>query len=175
MNDLLSYILKKLELAITQKGAYFKFGSLASSHNNIPEQRMVVIRKLIDNKLYIYTDSRSQKVNHYQNNDKASLLFYDTELMEQLILKGKVTVEITNTEQLWETIPDFTHKDYTTLEAPGTPIKNDIVEYDNNTHHFCYLIFEFNAIDYLKIDRTYNKRTTFSLNNNEWIETKVTP
>lgn len=175
MNELTSYIFNKLESGITKKKAAFKFGSLASTFNNMPEQRMVVIRKIIDNKIYIYTDNRSQKITHFKNNKNASLLFYDTELMEQLILKGTIKIEESNVNEIWETVPDFAHRDYTTVNAPGTPLKKDSLEYSKDINNFCYLIFEFNVMDYLKINKPNNQRTLITLNNNEWSTINVTP
>ena len=175
MNELIPYIFKKLESGITKKKAPYKFGSLASTFNNKPEQRMVVMRKIIDNKLYIYTDSRSPKITHFKNNENASLLFYDTESIEQLILKGFVKVEDANTDEIWKTVPDYAHRDYTTLNAPGTPLEKNTPEYSKDINHFCYLIFEFTTIDYLKIDKPNNKRTKLILNNKQWVSTSITP
>jgi len=176
MNELITYILKKIRNGTTKKGAPFKFGSLASSYKKKPEQRMVVIREITNNELIIYTDNRSQKIEHFKKNNKASLLFYDSETMEQLILKGVIKIENTDTNKVWKTIPKFAHRDYTSVLAPGTSITSEIAEYSETKHNFCYLKFTFDSIDYLNIDKPCNKRVQFSLDqNNSWKGTYVVP
>ena len=120
----LQNIFLEIEKGINIPGHSFKFGCLSSIKNNSPQQRMVVMRKLEKNRLTIYTDKRSPKVIQFITNPNASVLFYDPIKMTQFILKGTVTIIEDKNLEVWQSIPDFAHKDYTTLLAPGTPINN---------------------------------------------------
>lgn len=176
MDKLLKHILFKIEKSTTQKGHPFAYGSLASTYNNIPNQRMVVLRDFENNTLKIYTDLRSKKVTHFSINPKTSLLLFDNEQMEQVILKGSIEIEKYNIKKIWASIPKHAHRDYTSVFSPGEPIDDEIAKYSDAEHHFCILKFSFSEIDYLKIDKPYNSRAVFKLDNqNEWKGTYVVP
>ena len=160
----LENIFKEIEKGINIPGHPFKFGCLSSIENNSPQQRMVVMRKLVGNQLTIYTDKRSPKVLQFSTNPKASVLFYDTILMTQIILKGTITVVEDKNLEIWQSIPAFAHKDYTSLLAPGTLINNQESEYNTKAPSFCYLQFNFTHIDYLAIKNPYNIRACYDLN-----------
>ena len=176
LTSILQNIFKEIEKGIDHSRHPFKFGCLSSIENNSPQQRMVVIRKLKNNQLTIYTDKRSPKVSQFATNSNTSLLFYDTIQMTQIILKGMVTIVEDENSKIWKSIPDFSHKDYTSLLAPGTPIDHAEPEYKTNTPHFCYLHFNFTHIDYLKINKPHNIRAHFNLNKkNNWEGSYVVP
>ena len=84
--------------------------------------------------------------------------------MTQVILKGVITIIEDKDLEVWKSIPKFAHKDYTTLFAPGTPISNQESEYNPKAPNFCYLQFNFTHIDYLSIEKPYNIRACFNLN-----------
>ena len=172
----LQKIFKEIHNGTTIPGHSFKFGCLSSIESNSPQQRMVVIRKLEKNQLTIYTDKRSPKVNQLTINPKASILFYDTTQMIQVILKGIITIIEDKNLEIWKSIPKFAHKDYTTLLAPGTPINNHESEYNPKAPNFCYLQFNFTHIDYLSIGKPNNKRVSYNLNNsNNWEGSYIVP
>ena len=175
LNNTLLNIFNEIEKGITISGHPFKFGCLSSILNNSPEQRMVVIRKLIHNELTIYTDKRSPKVDQFISNPKASILFYDTSKMTQIILKGSITINEDKNLDIWKHIPEFAHKDYTTSLAPGTPITTSKSDYKPEVPNFCYLQFNFNYIEYLSIGNPYNTRAQFKLIDAEWEGSYMVP
>ena len=172
----LQKILQEIQNGTTIPGHPFKFGCLSSIENNVPKQRMVVIRKLANNQLTIYTDKRSPKVTQFNSNPNASILFYDTVQMTQVILKGTITVVDDKNLEIWKRLPEHAHKDYTTLLPPGTPIQNKEAEYNPKAPHFCYLLFNFTQIDYLSIGKPNNTRVRFNFNNsNNWESIYLVP
>ena len=176
MEVLIKHIFTKIEKSISEKGQAFKYGSLASSYSSFPNQRMVVLRGFEDNKIIIYTDSRSKKVKQFSTNPNASLLLFDNNSMEQVILKGTLDVKKNNLENIWATVPEFAYKDYTSVFAPGEPIDYEKIKYSNTEHHFCVLQLTFTEIDYLKIDKPYNSRAVFKINETKnWEGTYVVP
>lgn len=176
MEVLIKHIFTKIEKSISEKGQPFKYGSLASSYSSFPNQRMVVLRGFNNNKITIYTDARSKKVAQFSTNPNASLLLFDNNSMEQVILKGVISIEKNKIENTWAKIPEFAHRDYTSVFAPGEPIDDKNAKYSNSEHHFCILQLMFTKIDYLKIDQPYNSRAIFKLNaNNNWKGNYVVP
>ena len=158
---------------INTKGHPYKFGCLSTINSNKPEQRMVVIRGITENKIIIYTDPRTPKVSQIKNNSNTCLLFYHPETLNQIILKGKC--KIVNDSQKWNQIPEYSYKDYTSVEVPGSVIQTPKPNYNNHKPHFCEIEFEFNQIDYLQISRDMNLRIKFVKKNNEWISNYVAP
>jgi len=171
----LEQIFKEIENGITISGHPFRFGCLSSIQNNSPQQRMVVLRKRTNNQLTIYTDKRSPKVSQFILNPNASILLYNPIQMTQVILKGTVTIKEDKDLDIWNSIPEFAHKDYTTLLAPGTPINKSESEYNPKAPSFCYLQFNFTHIDYLSIGKPYNTRASFDLNNSNWEGSYIVP
>lgn len=176
LDEILKNIFKEIEKGITIKRHPYKYGCLSSIKNESPQQRMVVMRKLEKNLLTIYTDERSPKVAQFTDNPEASILFYNPVKMTQIILKGHIKINHDTDNEIWKSLPEVAHKDYTTLLAPGTTVENPEPEYDSNSAHFCYLEFVFDSIDYLNIDRPYHTRTSFKLStSNTWEGSYVTP
>lgn len=169
LSNTLEKILQEIKKGTTIPDHPFKFGCLSSIEGTCPRQRMVVIRKLEGNQLIIYTDKRSPKVSQFSSNPNASILFYDTLQMTQIILKGTITIVEDKNLEVWKSIPEYAHKDYTTLLAPGTTIKNQESEYTPKAPNFCYLQFNFTHIDYLSIGKPYNTRASYDLSTtNNW-------
>lgn len=169
MKSLLSDIFKALEKGSKTPKHPFKYVCLSSVFNNTPQQRMVVFRSIKGNEINIYTDSRTKKVNDFLTNPKASLLFYDYQKMMQIQLTGKVEVDKTPSNKLWNTLSEKAQKDYTTLFAPGSYINDpSIIDYNKDAIHFCILKFTFTKIDYLHIQKPHHTRAQFNLVNTDW-------
>ena len=176
MNTLLKNIFEIIQDVTLKNKNSLKYGCLSSITTNTPNQRMVVLRAFSNNEIIIYTDSRSKKVNDFIENPVASLLLFDNENMEQIILKGKITVKRDNNDNIWQNVPEFAHRDYTSKLSPGTPIDTKYAEYTKNQHYFCVLKFSFFEIDYLKINQPYNSRAIFKLNEaNNWEGSYIVP
>jgi pyridoxine/pyridoxamine 5'-phosphate oxidase len=164
----------KLELVNghSKKRHPFRYFVLATNDNGKPMQRTVVLRKtLSDLSLVFYTDNRTQKIKDIQNNPEYSALFYHPKKLLQIRVEGKAEL-ITDEEQIatyWHTIQESSKKDYTTNNAPGTPIKNpDNVDYNPKRNHFCPVKLIPNTIEYLQLRRPNHLRILFSRIDTDW-------
>lgn len=171
----------KSELASgsSKKGHPFRYFTLATLNNTVPQQRMVVLRKFSDNfRLTIYTDGRSQKISQITSNPTVSGLFYHPKKMIQLKIEGKASIE-TNKEQLkkfWSEIPANSRKDYTTLNAPSTVISNpNTISYDVSEEHFCMVHIDPFKIEYLRLKHPNHLRVAFNKEDREWKESFLVP
>lgn len=180
IQDFLVEAKTELQKGIVVKGHPFRYATLATiSEDGKPRLRNVVLRKVLDNlNLIFYTDRRSKKVEHIQENQEVSMLFYHPKLMLQLSISGTATlVEDKNRLQTyWNGIPLHSRKDYTTDSAPGSYQKNpDEVQYLNEEHHFCIVEIVPNSIEYLKLKRPNHIRASFTKAEQDWDGTFLVP
>ena len=117
-----------LDDAVTNRSSQFRIPTFICGHNNDIDGRIVVLRKSDreNNLLQFHTDLRSPKVDILNNNNKASLLFYDKE--EKIQLRVKVECEINNqnsvTEASWKKTQHISRRCYLTDSPPGTISEN---------------------------------------------------
>ena len=117
-----------LEDAVTNRNSPFRIPVFMCSNNDEIDGRIVVLRKSDrqNNLLQFHTDLRSAKVDILNNNNKASLLFYDKE--EKIQLRVKVECEINNqnfvTEASWKKTQHISRRCYLTDSPPGTISEN---------------------------------------------------
>lgn len=164
---------QELQKSIVKKNHPFKFFTLATvGLDPMARLRTVVLRQITDDlKLIFYTDRRSKKMTHINENPKVSLLFYHNKLMLQLKIEGKA--RIVNDEKLlktyWKGLQPNSRKDYISEQTPGSTLKNpDELQYLNNDNHFCMVEIEPFKIEYLKLKRPNHLRVRFSKEQNEW-------
>ena len=65
--------------------------SLATSNNNFPSVRMVVLKDFSQNGFIFYTNLNSQKGNELKENPKAAMCFHWKSLLRQIRINGVVT------------------------------------------------------------------------------------
>ena len=117
-----------LKDAVTNRSSPFRIPVFMCSNNDEIDGRIVVLRKSDrqNNLLQFHTDLRSPKVDILNNNNKASLLFYDKE--EKIQLRVKVECEINNqnsvTEASWKKTQHISRRCYLTDSPPGTISEN---------------------------------------------------
>jgi len=159
---------KQLTAALKHKKHAFRFFTLATqnSEGNI-NLRMVVLRDFDADQLHftIFTDARSKKVKELKENSNAQLLFYDSKRMIQLIFKVKM-IEIDYDDSIYNSLPDSSKKDYSSIQIPGSKIKGpDQVSYDDSKKHFIKIYFKSLSLEYLRLKRPNHIRAIFNLNN----------
>ena len=69
--------------------------SLATSNNNFPSVRMVLLKDFSQNGFVFYTNLNSQKGNELKENPKAAMCFHWKSLLRQIRINGAVT-QVTN-------------------------------------------------------------------------------
>ena len=65
--------------------------SLATSNNNFPSVRMVLLKDFSQNGFIFYTNLNSQKGNELKENPKAAMCFHWKSLLRQIRISGKIT------------------------------------------------------------------------------------
>lgn len=178
INTLLENILQSLIIGNTTPKHPFRYVNLATMQSDgMPSQRLVVFRKIEGNKITIYTDLRTPKVEHLRNNPKASLLFYDYKKIVQIQLQGTVTIDTSFDKSLWDNLSLKAKQDYTSVKNPGDYLTENFEEiiFDTNKNYFCKLYFHFTKIDYLKINKPHHIRAQFEMVDNNWKGSYVVP
>ena len=95
-----------------------------SNAENKPRSMMVVLRDFGANKLYFFTDKRSQKVSDFKANPYASFCLFNNELAIQLQLNCEVTIHKKNDlcKKYWDKLPAHNKICYASPDNPGKPL-----------------------------------------------------
>ncbi len=162
-----------LQKGVHKKGHPFRYCTMATvGLENMPRLRTVVLRKVSENsKLTFYTDRRSKKILHIKENNKVSLLFYNSKKLLQIKVEGLASIisDRALLQKYWSGVQPNSRKDYTANSAPGSSISNpDTVEYLDEDNHFCMVEIEAFRIEYLKLRRPNHLRIRFSKIGGEW-------
>ncbi len=147
--------------------------------NGFPRSRTVVVREIHDNNdIIIFTDARSAKVDQVKMNSKACILAYNHKKLEQLRWDGLLSIiqDKGEVKRLFQKVGQKALKDYTTVNAPGSTIKNpDEVDYlPRKESHFVALRFSPKRLEYLKLKRPNHLRALFTSKDN-WEGKWLTP
>lgn len=172
-----------LEQSVKNAKSAFHQAYVATIHNNLPEQRTIVLRNInIDEKkLRFHTDIRSEKIKHLQNNRSLSWLFYDTELKLQLRIYTKA--EICYNDEIakvaWENSRLSSQMCYTTQAKSGSiidkpevidvnqkDIEPELLEFARN--NFCVVEAKAFTMDFVFLNAKGNKRGFFDYNVNKF-------
>ena len=158
---------KQLKAALKYKKHAFRFFTLATRNlNGDSNLRTVVLRDFDAEQLQftIFTDARSKKVKELKENSNAQFLFYDSKRMIQLIFSVKM-IEIDYDDSIYNSLPDASKRDYSSLQTPGSKIKSpDQVSYDDSKKHFIKINFKSLRLEYLRLKRPNHIRAIFNLN-----------
>jgi pyridoxamine 5'-phosphate oxidase len=159
--------------AVSERAHPFRFITMATVGSSTTARlRTVVLREVTKElKLSIYTDSRTEKINHISENDQVSFLLYHPEKLLQLKIEGTAEI-VMNPERItstWNNIPSNNKKDYITHKPPGSSISNpENVEYIEDHHFFTIIDITPSKIEYLKLKRPNHIRAVFTIAGNSW-------
>ena len=174
-----------LEDAVTNRSSPFRIPVFMCSNNDEIDGRIVVLRKSDrqNNLLQFHTDLRSPKVDILNNNNKASLLFYDKE--EKIQLRVKVECEINNqnsvTEASWKKTQHISRRCYLTDSPPGTTSENPtsgmitkledfdytMEQSEDGYKNFTVIKCKIESIEWLYLAAKGHRRAKFDLENNK--------
>lgn len=166
-------IRQDLSKGASQKGhpfQYFTLGTVGLEH--LVRQRTVVLRRFEEDlSLTFYTDVRSKKIMHLNENNRVGLLFFDPEKLLQVRIEGlaKIHKDQETIEEYLSKVHTKSLKDYTTVEAPGSLLEDpDQVEYLNEENHFCMVRVQPFKIEYLKLQEPHHLRIRYSKVEDLW-------
>ncbi len=170
LDDIFKSHINEIKFGYLKRKHPFRYCYLSSVFENKPVVRTVVLRDMSENyELVFFTDSRSQKVQQFNDNPNAEVLFYHPK--KRLQIKASGTVSFLNDK---EKLTYYQNKmqgaslnDYITKNPPSTPIKNpDLVEYNEDEVHFCVLVLKIEVMEGLQLKRPNHIRARFERKNN---------
>lgn len=180
--------LQDLYNAVKDTAHDYHLFTVATSSNNIPEIRTVVLRDVnLDNyKISFHTDTRSPKYNQLVKNSSVSALFYSISKRTQIRIKGKA--EASNDKKLltslWSKLSKDSKECYQGKISPSgiipdTKIFNDIiddpdVDIDNKGfENFSRIKINVSSFEILRLHHLGHKRLFCDLSKNnttfQWI------
>ena len=180
--DIFQDELQDLHSAVKDAAHEYHLFTVATSSNNIPELRTVVLRDIdLDNyKISFHTDSRSPKYNQLIKNSSVSALFYSISKRTQIRIKGNA--EASKDKELLRSLWDKLSKDSKECYQgeippsgimPDTKILNDIIDdpsMDNNNfgfENFSRITIDVSSFEILRLHHLGHKRLLCDLSKND--------
>ena len=157
-----------LSNAVDNAKTLFHTLAVSSIDNNQVATRIMVLREfnLKERFLRFHTDSRAAKIDHYKNNNSASVLGYDPKLKIQIKLQGIISVHYHDyiTQAAWEGSTTRSKKCYSVKGGSTLKISNP-KEYDlkdgnieDGYINFAVLIFSFTSLEFLHLKSSGHRR-----------------
>ena len=133
------------------------------SKKNEPKLRTVVFRGWHkDSSMIIFTDRRSEKIEHLKYNPNAEILWFFIKTKSQFRFKGKIS-ELIDSKNYWNTLSEKSKSSWF-WGPPGEKI-NPKVQSNNETlsklpksENFVVLNFEIDSVALLKLEQPVHKR-----------------
>lgn len=171
---------EELKKGVSQKGHPFRYFTLATvGLDHVARLRTIVLREVTEDlQLTFYTDSRSKKMIHLQENKKVGLLFYNPKNLMQIRIEGlaKVVKDEKIKEKYWQGVKGSSKKDYTTTTAPGTTLSDPSqLDYLDDEDHFCIVEITPFKIEYLRLKRPHHIRVRYSWEVDFWESEYLVP
>ncbi len=175
LDAVLYNLIKELKRGSVDKKHAFRYFSLATSKNGMPDQRMVVNRGMDEeDSILLYTDRRSDKVLHIGENANVHLLFYDAKRQLQIRLwcRAALNSPATTVEEVWEKVPPHNRREYQAEHKPGASIASPdagwLTDSEKGADHFTIVRCFPQEIDVLQLNRDGHLRARFSKTGEGW-------
>ena len=149
------------------------------NRNNKPRLRTVVFRGWgKESSMLIFTDSRSNKIEHLKYNSNAEVLWLFLKSKSQFRFKGKIKKLEVN-DNYWDSLSERSKSTWF-WQHPGKEIKNNITPSQiipinlNKPKSFVVLEFEIYSVDLLKLVTPIHKRYIWN-KRDSWEKIEVNP
>ena len=146
---------------------------------NQPRLRTVVFRGWHkDTSMIIFTDRRSEKIQHLKSNPNAEILWFFFKSKTQYRFKGELN-ELIDNENYWYTLSEKSKSSWF-WGSPGEKINPNLqssYEILSNlpmSENFVVLNFEINSVELLKLENPIHKRYLWE-KNKKWNKTEINP
>ena len=160
--------------AVENAKTLFHTLAVSSIDNNQIATRVMVLREFNIKERYIrfHTDYRAAKIDHYSENNSASVLGYDPNLKIQIKLQGSISVHYNDqvTQAAWEGSTTRSKKCYS-VKGGSTLEISDPKEYDlkdgnieDGYINFAVLKFSFKNLEFLHLKSSGHRRALHSWN-----------
>ena len=161
-----------LNNAVENSKTLFHTLAVSSIDNNQIATRVMVLREFNLKERYIrfHTDYRAAKIDHYSENNSASVLGYDPNLKIQIKLQGSISVHYNDhvTQAAWEGSTTRSKKCYS-VKGGSTLKISDPKEYDlkdgnieDGYINFAVLKFSFDSLEFLHLKSSGHRRALHS-------------
>ena len=158
--------------AVENAKTLFHTLAVSSIDNNQIATRVMVLREFNLKERYIrfHTDYRAAKIDHYSENNSASVLGYDPNLKIQIKLQGSISVHYNDqvTQAAWEGSTTRSKKCYS-VKGGSTLEISDPKEYDlkdgnieDGYINFAVLKFSFSNLEFLHLKSSGHRRALHS-------------
>ena len=158
--------------AVENAKTLFHTLAVSSVDNNQIATRVMVLREFNLKERYIrfHTDYRAAKIDHYSENNSASVLGYDPNLKIQIKLQGSISVHYNDhvTQAAWEGSTTRSKKCYS-VKGGSTLKISDPKEYDlkdgnieDGYINFAVLKFSFDSLEFLHLKSSGHRRALHS-------------
>jgi len=128
--------------------------------------------------MIIFTDRRSEKIEHLKSNPNAEILWFFLKTKSQYRFKGKIS-ELCDNKNYWDTLSEKSKSSYF-WGSPGeriNPKLQSAYEMLSNlpkSENFVVLNFEIDSVDLLKLEQPIHKRYLWE-KKNRWEKTEINP
>ena len=161
-----------LNNAVENAKTLFHTLAVSSIDDNQIATRVMVLREFNLKERYIrfHTDYRAAKIDHYSENNSASVLGYDPNLKIQIKLQGSISVHYNDhvTQAAWEGSTTRSKKCYS-VKGGSTLKISDPKEYDlkdgnieDGYINFAVLKFSFDSLEFLHLKSSGHRRALHS-------------
>ena len=158
--------------AVENAKTLFHTLAVSSIDDNQIAARVMVLREFNLKERYIrfHTDYRAAKIDHYSENNSASVLGYDPNLKIQIKLQGSISVHYNDhvTQAAWEGSTTRSKKCYS-VKGGSTLKISDPKEYDlkdgnieDGYINFAVLKFSFDSLEFLHLKSSGHRRALHS-------------
>jgi len=175
INEIWTALSHELHRGVLDSKHAFRYVNLATNGKDYPEIRTVVLREVdADLNFYIFTDSRSQKVEEIKRDQSVSLHFYHPKKRVQIRVLAKAKIHQNDDIALkyWARVQGEGQKAYNSTLSPGEKIKSPLEGWDwpkeMNSDFFAVIRLEPNKIDVLQLDRLKHLRIEFEKVSGDW-------
>ena len=157
LNDISDWTIAQLVRASADRKSPLRWPVLVTGSNaSGPSGRVVVLR-------------RSRKVKELSDHPRAELVFFDPKRMLQIRLRGTVNLHLDGAERdsAFDRLPARSQADYSTIQAPGTPLTQTVSERDLDTSRDQFALIQIDALEYdiLSLEREGHRRAKVSVSN----------
>ncbi len=166
-------VITELEVAADDVKHPFRILVLSSVDDNKPVSRYVVLRSVLDGpSIQIYTDVRSNKIEHLEKNRQMGMLFYNREMGVQVSLNGFASTldNVEERDRHWDTIK--AKKPYNSVLPPGAKVEHPSEGHQwlepHSSKYFTVLTFIPEQIEVLQLNDDHHLRARFSKFSGEW-------
>ena len=149
------------------------------SKKNEPRVRTVVFRGWYkDSSMIIFTDRRSEKIEHLKSNPNAEILWFFFKSKTQYRFKGKIK-ESSDNENYWETLSEKSKSSWF-WGFPGEKINPklkstyQILSNPPKPENFVVLNFAIDSVELLKLEHPIHKRYLWE-KYNKWERLEINP